>query len=147
MTASPRPLRVVFDTTIYVGGVYFAGTMRKALMSTLRDNVELFTSYRIMSEFYWTCAADKRFASEARKQDPKSLWTLLRATVVTPADIPPTSADPNDDHVLGAAVAAKADMIVSSDHHLLALKSFRGIPIVTAPEYLRQLAARQRSVA
>jgi predicted nucleic acid-binding protein len=33
--------------------------------------------------------------------------------------------------VIGTALAVKADLIVSGDSHLLALRTFRGIPIVT----------------
>ncbi len=145
-TAPPQgpPTRVVFDTTVLIGAVYFNGVMRRALMSTTRPNVQLYTSYRILSEFYWTCANDPRFRT--RRQHYKTLWTMLRAKTVAPAGIPPTCPDPNDDHVLGAAVTAKADMIVSTDHHLLNMKEFRGIPIVTPAEYLKSLVRPERSV-
>jgi hypothetical protein len=43
--------------------------------------------------------------------------------------------DPPDNHVLEAAVAGRADVIVSGDHHLLALGSFREIPIISASEF------------
>ena len=39
--------------------------------------------------------------------------------------------DPNDLHVLGAALAGQADVIVTGDADLLVLKSFQGIPIRT----------------
>ena len=50
------------------------------------------------------------------------------------------SRDPDDDHVLACALAAKADLIVSGDRDLLTLKSFREIPIVTAAEAVRALS-------
>jgi len=50
---------------------------------------------------------------------------------VEPAAISPTSVDPDDDAVLGCALAAGADVIVSGDQHLLNLKHYRGIDIVT----------------
>jgi len=54
-------------------------------------------------------------------------------TIVMPALITPTIApDPADDAVLAVAVGASADLIVSGDEHLLNLKSFQGIDIVTA---------------
>jgi uncharacterized protein len=42
--------------------------------------------------------------------------------------------DPDDDEVLALAFAAQVDLIVSGDDHLLSLKTFRGIPLVTAAE-------------
>jgi uncharacterized protein len=54
-------------------------------------------------------------------------------TIVTPAVIAPTIIrDPADDQVLAAALAAQVDLIVSGDAHLLDLKSFKSIAIVTA---------------
>jgi uncharacterized protein len=40
------------------------------------------------------------------------------------------SADPNDDHVIAAAIESKASFIVTEDKHLLRLNSWRGIQIV-----------------
>jgi hypothetical protein len=42
--------------------------------------------------------------------------------------------------VLAAALAAKADLIVSGDAHLLDLKSFQGIKIVTAAVAVERIA-------
>ena len=62
------------------------------------------------------------------------------ATLVTPAAIGLViTADPTDDMVLATALAAQADLVVSGDQrHLLALGSFKGIPIVTAAEAVRK---------
>jgi uncharacterized protein len=50
--------------------------------------------------------------------------------------------DADDDHVLAAAVAAQAHLIVSGDRkHLLPLGNYQGIPIVSAAEALRRIAA------
>lgn len=57
-------------------------------------------------------------------------------TLVTARQLPqPVSPDADDDAVLATARAAKADLIVSGDRkHLLILKRFDGIPIVTAAQ-------------
>jgi uncharacterized protein len=41
------------------------------------------------------------------------------------------AADSDDDHVVAAAIAAKADMIVSGDRQLLALGTHQGIQILS----------------
>ena len=49
-------------------------------------------------------------------------------------------ADPDDEMILECALAAEADYIVSGDkRHLLPLRQFRGIPIVSPPDFLRRL--------
>jgi uncharacterized protein len=49
--------------------------------------------------------------------------------------------DPDDDHVLAAALAGAADLIASCDQRdLLPLGSYAGIAIVTAREAMERLA-------
>ena len=44
--------------------------------------------------------------------------------------------DPADNKVLECTLGAKAQYIISGDNHLLRLKDFMGIKIVTAAEFL-----------
>lgn len=53
--------------------------------------------------------------------------------------------DPSDDRILECAVSGQADLIVSGDHHLVNLKSFRGIGIIRPADLLRTLGVRTPS--
>lgn len=44
--------------------------------------------------------------------------------------------DPTDNVFLALAIDGKAEIIVSGDHHLLDLGSFKGIPIVRVRKFL-----------
>ena len=78
--------------------------------------------------------------------NPRHLVENLRglSVVVVPAKVPrvvPT--DPDDDHVVAAAVAGAVDLIVSGDRRdLLPLGSHAGIPIVDAREAVERLVRR-----
>lgn len=62
--------------------------------------------------------------------------------LVTPLAVPPVvAADRDDDQVIAAAVAAQADLIVSDDRHLLALRTCQGIRIVAPAEALEIIIA------
>jgi putative PIN family toxin of toxin-antitoxin system len=66
------------------------------------------------------------------------------ARLVEPAEIAPVIlADPDDDAVLACAVAAHAEIIVSGDSHLLDLKDYKGILIVTAAHLLTRITPEQ----
>jgi hypothetical protein len=45
--------------------------------------------------------------------------------------------DPADDKYLACAAEGKADFIISGDHHLTDIETFRGIRIVDPAEFLR----------
>jgi predicted nucleic acid-binding protein len=63
------------------------------------------------------------------------------AVVVAPTTVPRVvSTDPDDDHVLAAALTGAADLIVSGGKRdLLPLGSYQGMPIITAREALERL--------
>jgi putative PIN family toxin of toxin-antitoxin system len=51
-------------------------------------------------------------------------------------------ADSDDNRVLECAVDGKADLIVSNDHHLLDLKSYRNITVIATPDFRRVLGLK-----
>jgi len=46
--------------------------------------------------------------------------------------------DPSDNKILECALEAEADYIVSGDRHLLDLREYRGIKILSSGEFLRK---------
>lgn len=75
------------------------------------------------------------------RQAHEVLADYVRAvTVLQPHPLPkPTCRDPDDDEVLALALLAQADLIVSGDNDLLAMRGFEGIEILTAPEALLRI--------
>lgn len=55
-------------------------------------------------------------------------------------DIEPVCRDPDDDHVIAAALAVKADTIVTGDKDLLVLGAYQDIRILTASTFLDECA-------
>jgi uncharacterized protein len=58
--------------------------------------------------------------------------------IVIPTRVSADCRDPSDLHILGAAVAAGADYLVSGDNDLLTMRRFHNIPIIT-PRQLWEL--------
>lgn len=50
--------------------------------------------------------------------------------------------DPDDNCILEAAVTGRADCIVTGDNHLLRMKAFRGIEILTVHDFLLRMDAK-----
>jgi putative PIN family toxin of toxin-antitoxin system len=62
--------------------------------------------------------------------------SLLRDDV---AEISSTLRDPDDNPILGAAVAYHCEFLVTGDDHLLELKSFSGVEIVSVRAFAERL--------
>ena len=61
------------------------------------------------------------------------------AEIVEPATVPHAACrDPDDLPILGTAVAGKAQWLISVDHDLLDLHSFRGIEIIRPGEFWKR---------
>lgn len=65
------------------------------------------------------------------------------AQVVRPTAIPRIAPDPDDDVVIGTALAAKADLLVTGDRLLLSVSEHQGVRIVGVSEALRMMAAKE----
>jgi len=61
--------------------------------------------------------------------------------VVRPTPTPRIVSDPDDDVVIGTALAAKADLLVTGDRPLLSVDKYRGVRIVAVAEALKIIAA------
>ena len=67
-------------------------------------------------------------------------YLFKRAEFVTPVEtITVIDADPTDNKFLEAALVGRAVYLVSGDRHLLELKTYRGVSIITGSEFIEWL--------
>ena len=67
----------------------------------------------------------------------EALLSLVEVVQDLPIE-PVVKRDPDDDKILACAIAAQAHWIVSGDDHLLSLKSYREISILTPRQFARR---------
>jgi putative PIN family toxin of toxin-antitoxin system len=137
-------VRLVLDTNTVVSGLLWQGLPGKLIDAAQEKSVSLYTSAPLLAELRGVLERAK-FARqlESRGLDVVTIFDgfAALASIVTPAIITPAVAnDPADDSVLACALAAQVDLVVSGDTHLLGLKTYHGIPIVTAAEALLRLS-------
>jgi len=139
-------VRLLLDTNLLVSGAFSQGSPPRQLLDAAREGrFELCTSEHLLNELHRVLTYPKLAGRLARAQiSAEFIVAQLRAlavVVITPAEVPrvvPT--DPDDDHVLAAAVAARVDLIVSGDaRDVLPMGSYQGIPIVTARQAWERL--------
>lgn len=136
-------MRIVLDTSALVSGFLWNGVPRRLIEAAIAQQLEIFTTQTLIAELEEVSARSKFAARMAAQQlTPALLAERYRAIAesVIPADIgPAVIADPDDDHVLACALAARADLIVSRDSHLLNLKRYQNIPILDPAQALHRI--------
>jgi uncharacterized protein len=140
-------VRVVADTNTVVSGLLWHGNPRRVIEAARAGTLQLFTSAALLAEIEEVLQRPKfarrlslaGTASHTLVMGYAALAWLIESAAIEPVII----ADPDDDVVLACAVAARAEAIVSGDKHLLDLKQYEGMPILTAAQLLAQMEQAQ----
>ena len=130
-------MRVVIDTNIMVSA-YLGGALKAIIVSWKSGKFTLVVSDAISAEYHEVLKRPK-FQIERAELDDFFALLLDKAEFVIPLEtINVITSDSLDNKFIEAAIAGKAKLIVSGDNHLLELKSFKDIPIITAKEFIKQ---------
>ena len=133
-------MKVVFDTNVVASASFWQGAPFLCLAAWAQGRCEAVVSPALLAEYHETIE-ELRLEYPGR---PFVSWAdalTESAILVFPADrAPGATPDPGDEMILECALAAEADYIVSGDKkHLLPLRQFRDILIVSPSDFLRRL--------
>ena len=138
--------RVVLDTNLFVSSLLVkSGLPAQALDAWRERKYLLVTSPPLIAEIIHTLSYPHiRRKYPLTDEDVTRLVALLEhEALVLPGKTDVSGAipaDPDDEHVLACALEGLADFIVSGDRHLLELKEYQGIPILTVREFMDKLS-------
>lgn len=140
-------IRVVADTSVAVSALLWRGLPHQLLRAAEAKRLELWTSPVLLDEVAKVLSRAKfaiRLASiHATVEEVVASYARLTQLVV-PASIPAViTADPDDDAVLACAVTAQAPYVVSGDAHLLDLRRYHTIEVVSPRTLLNLLASHR----
>ena len=137
-------MRIVLDTNTVLSGWLWGGMPKQLIQLGVADHIRLFTSNAMLDELADVSQRDKfapLFASKGKTPTSLMQRYMQTAKSVIPVPIGRTVRDPDDDMVIGTALAAQADMIVSGDKDLLVLHPHQGILIFNARAALKHVEA------
>ncbi len=136
-------MRLVLDTNVVVSGLLWNGAPRTILEMCCEALHSAFTSVALLQELMETPARAK-FSGKIGASGFSSAELVDRyartVCVVRPAAVPRLAPDVDDDVVIGTAVAARADPIVTGDLGLLSVGSFTSGRFVKVTEALDVIA-------
>lgn len=130
--------RVVLDTNIIISSA-LGGALVLVLEKWDAGKFTVIVTTDVVSEYFEVLNRPK-FGLKQETIDKIANYIYQFSEFVVPEEkIRFVEDDPKDDKFLEAAAAGKVDFIVSGDKHLLDLKEFRSIPIITGREFLNGL--------
>lgn len=131
-------LKIVADTNVLVSSLIRRGKPHELILRIDGIDVRLLSSNVLMAELT-SVLAEERIAKYVTKRDVERFLRYVgrRATLVKiRSRFKVVKEDPKDNVVLNTAYNGEAEYIVSGDKHLIPLREFRGIRIVTVSEML-----------
>lgn len=131
-------LKVVIDTNVFISAFYLPESRpAEAVLWARRKRVRNFISPQILEEV-------ERIIKTKLLWDhskTKSAIQLIKgfSEIVYPHEHLTVIADAPDNRILECALQAQADLIIAGDPHLLNLRNYQGIKMVTPGEFLESL--------
>ncbi|MDO4231208.1 MAG: putative toxin-antitoxin system toxin component, PIN family [Lautropia sp.] len=136
---TPSRLRVVLDTNVVASAILWGGKPRELLRLARAGRISLFTSVPMLAELADILErpkfAGKILASLQTVEQIVEGYAEL-AAVVSPFPVSGVAPDPDDDVVIGTALAAQAKIIVTGDKPFLSVGIHEGVRLMTVGDLL-----------
>jgi putative PIN family toxin of toxin-antitoxin system len=133
--------RIVLDTNVLISALIKPGKPRDLLLEIAKGKFQLVLSRQILDEFART-VADPKISRYVDEEDITRYIKVIgsAATIISvKSRFRVVKQDPSDDIILRTAYDGKARYVVTGDEHLLSLKQYRRVKILTISEALEML--------
>jgi putative PIN family toxin of toxin-antitoxin system len=128
------------DTNVAVSALLWQGRPSELFNLASAKAIILISSAPLLAELADVLSRAKfqhRIAASKLSVDDILYLYAEKVLSVRPSSVPRIAPDPDDDAVIGTALAANADLIVTGDSGLLSVERYRNIRIVTVAEALQ----------
>ena len=132
-------MKLVLDTNIFISSFFWGGNPRKIMIRIIDGKDTLFVSNEILREIFFVMTRPKFNVNHRQINLFVDSIEEVACHVTSLGVIQGVCRDSDDDKILECAVLGNVDFMISGDNDLLSLKEFRGIPIMTASEYIEKV--------
>ena len=132
--------KLTLDTNVLISGTFWNGSSFKILERVDQNLDESVSSKDILLE-YERIIKSSEIIEKIKNNDliisKVSQKIIINSTIVEPKEkLHIVKDDPDDDKILECAKKGRVDFIITNDQHLLKIKEFEGIEIITPDKYL-----------
>ena len=138
-------IRAVLDTNVLVSAVISDGKSRELLTRGIANQFSIVTSDLIVKELIRVLKRPKFKTSEDEIDRIVRALITSAEIVIVKSKLEVVKQDPKDNIIVETAYDGNADIIVSGDRHLLELKTFKRIKIMTIEEMLKSLTEVEKN--
>ena len=130
-------MKLTFDTNILISSsLWYNSVAYKLLIRLIKEDAEIFTTLEILDEYVKILKRDFRYNDNEIKSVLNNLLSFLK--IVKPLErFDIIKEDMGNNKILECAYFSNSNFILTYDKHLLKLKGFRNIKIITPEEFLR----------
>lgn len=129
-------MKAVLDTNVFLSGIHWVGASHEVLREWFKGTFVLVSSPQINEELF---AQFRDFKIQMPMEE--ILWweslIMEKSILVMPKrKINLIKKDSDDNKFIEVAIESNADYIVTQDKHLLEIREYKGIKILTPQEFL-----------
>jgi len=140
-------MRATLDTNVLVSGTFWNGDSFKILELIDSGKVELVLSEELVEEYIKTINSDEIIEKIIDKDliiNKVIQKVITKSSIVKPEQkFNMIKEDSEDNKVIECAFEGKVNYIITQDKHLLDIKQFREIKIVSPEEFLNILSQKE----
>ena len=140
-------MKITTDTNVLISSIFWNGDSNTILEKVQNKVIELVLSMQIINEFSEVLNYEE-IKDKIKNKNLEMKRTVEKiiaiSTIIEPIErLDIVKNDIDDNIVLECAVEGDVDYIITQDKHLLNIKEFRGIEIITPEEFLGILKSKK----
>ena len=134
-------IRVTVDTNVLVSATFWHGASARIFDKIENKEIVLVLSEEILEEYYRVLEYDEiKEKIRDRQLEMKESVLKIRAIaeiINVTSRVTVVSDDPTDNKIIECAIDGKVDYLITQDRHLLKIKKYQSIIIITPEEFLK----------
>jgi len=130
-------MNITVDTNFLISATQWDNSVAfKLLKRLLEANIKIFTTKDILDEFSEVLQRDFKYNKEETTNILEEILVFVNI-IEAQEKIKIVKDDPDDDKIIECAIASNSNYLVTYDRHLLKIKKYKSIKIITPEEMLK----------